>query len=152
MLHHPNIHFTYLISSTILGGVLFQYPIGLLSDRYKKLDLLIGLNVVIAVILPLCVIFFHTIGLVPLLMILGGCLFSIYPLTITLACERFERKDYFNIVQTLLLIYSFGCIASPIIVTQLFLNIFTNLMFGIFAAIFIINAILLIYTVISETP
>lgn len=145
MFHHPRVHFTYLLSIVIFGGALSQYPVGWLSDRYKRYDVLLWLNLIIACIIPLCVVFFTSLWLVPLLFVLGGCLLGIYPLTITATCDEFGKKEYFSIVQTLLLIYGLGCIVGPFFAIWGFISFLGNTM-GVMFCLFAVNLAAMVYT------
>lgn len=144
MYYHPYIHFTYLISATILGGVIFQYPIGLLSDYYSRRVVIMSLNMAVICLIPLCVIFFNTIALFFLLLVLGGCILVIYPLSISHTCDFFPKQSYFSIVQTLLLVYGIGSIIGPFIVTSIFFNMFSD-MTAVFAALMVTSSVLLVH-------
>jgi len=146
LFYHPSIHFTHLIAVSVFGGALFQYPLGLLAQYCKRRTILFVLNIIIACIIPMCILFFKTFWLVLLLAILGGCLFAIYPMIVTYTCNRFEKEDYFNILQTLLLTYGMGSIIAPFILTLVFFNLFTNNV-AVFGVIFMMNALLMAFMI-----
>ena len=141
MFHHPYIHFTYLLSIVILGGALFQYPVGILSDRYKHFNVLLSLNIMMAILLAMSLIFFNTYWILPLLFLLGGCLLGIYPLTITATCRLI--KNDFSVVQTLLLVYGLGCILGPFICIWMFMPFFRE-MDAVWVCLFAVNFVTMI--------
>ncbi|MDF2549547.1 MAG: putative permease, major facilitator superfamily [Chlamydiales bacterium] len=100
---------------TIGGGFLFQWPIGYLSDHMPRRTLLMMLSAVaiipcvgIALTLdPTYVLFFS--------FILGGMAYTIYPVATSYACEAFSQKDITAVMGALLLAYSIGSVAGPLL-------------------------------------
>ena len=50
-----------------------------------------------------------------MLFIFGGFVFTLYPVSISLACDSLEQKDIISGTQGILLTYSFGATAGPFI-------------------------------------
>lgn len=100
---------------TILGGTLWQWPIGKLSDKMDRQKLLIALSFL--VLLPTIGLkLLEGISLVPYLLafILGGITFTIYPLSVALVCDRVKQKGMTHIAGVLLLAYSIGATIGPL--------------------------------------
>ncbi|USO02772.1 MAG: MFS transporter [Alphaproteobacteria bacterium] len=149
LFYQPLIHFTHLMAVSILGGALFQYPLRHLSRHFEKRTILFGINIFIACLIPLCVLFFKTLWLMLFLVMLGACLLAIYPTVVTYTCSRFEKAECFNIMQTLLLTYGIGSVIAPFIVTGVFMNLFMNNI-AVFGAIFVMNALLLVFRLLKR--
>jgi MFS family permease len=108
----------------ILGGMLLQYPIGKLSDLFERRLVLLYISIASAIILLLMnfslsseIMFFS------LVLFLGGCTFTLYPVSISYACDSLENKDIVSGTQTLLLAYSLGAMIGPVIASVLMANI-----------------------------
>lgn len=105
---------------TILGGLLAQMPVGILSDRIGRRKMLawsgfFGAGVfLLMLVLPLIwrdsVVLLYAVGF-----LLGISLFSIYPLSVARANDVFdENKDLVEISRTLLFSYGFGSFIAPL--------------------------------------
>lgn len=105
----------------ILGGLMAQLPVGMLSDRLGRRKMLawsgffsVGVFMLMLV-LPLIwrdsVALLYTVGF-----LLGVSLFSIYPLSVARANDVFdENTDLVEISRTLLFSYGFGSFIAPLI-------------------------------------
>jgi MFS family permease len=106
---------------TILGGLMAQLPVGMLSDRLGRRKMLawsgffsVGV-LLLMLILPLIwrdsVALLYTVGF-----LLGVSLFSIYPLSVARANDVFdENTDLVEISRTLLFSYGFGSFIAPLV-------------------------------------
>lgn len=106
---------------TILGGLIAQLPVGMLSDRIGRRKMLawsgfFGASVfLLMLVLPLIwresVTLLYTVGF-----LLGVSLFSIYPLSVARANDVFdENTDLVEISRTLLFSYGFGSFIAPLL-------------------------------------
>ena len=106
---------------TILGGLMAQLPVGMLSDRIGRRKMLalsgfFGAGVfLLMLVLPLIwresVALLYTVGF-----LLGVSLFSIYPLSVARANDVFdENTDLVEISRTLLFSYGFGSFIAPLL-------------------------------------
>jgi MFS family permease len=106
-----------MMAVVILGGMLLQYPIGRFSDKFDRRIVLIfvcALATASSVLLILSVtIDSYVLQLVSLLL-LGGATFTLYPLSISHACDHLKPEDIVGGTQGLLLIYSAGATIGPI--------------------------------------
>lgn len=111
-----NLSIAHLMSLTIAGGFLLQYPIGHLSDLVNRR------KVVIAVSLMSCV---SAIGIILLganpfwvlacSFILGGFTFTIYPLSIAQVVDRSTSDQVVTVAGIMLFAYSIGAVIGPFI-------------------------------------
>ncbi len=104
--------------AVIFGGMLLQYPVGKLSDIIERRLVLIIISIAtILVSLFLMVSSANQPGILfLLLMIFGGLTFTLYPISISHACDALESKDIVAGTQSLLLAYSIGAMVGPSIV------------------------------------
>lgn len=107
-----------MLAITVLGGMLFQYPVGRLSDHFDRRVVLVFVSlftVLSSFILMICIsvdVFSLVLGS---LFILGGASFTLYPLSISHACDHLESDDIVAGTQSLLLVYSVGATLGPVI-------------------------------------
>ncbi|MCC5796795.1 MAG: MFS transporter [Methylophaga sp.] len=106
---------------TILGGLVAQMPVGMLSDRLGRQKMLAWAGFfsvgVLMLMLTLPWIWHESVTLLYLLgFLLGMSLFSIYPLSVARANDEFdENKDLVEISRTLLFSYGFGSFMAPLL-------------------------------------
>lgn len=101
----------------IFGGMLLQYPIGKLSDVLERRLVLIYVAIA-TICISLVVIFFKTetpFIFFFLMLFVGGLTFTLYPISISHACDSFSSKDMVAGTQSLLLAYSIGAMIGPFV-------------------------------------
>ncbi len=107
-----------LMAVMVLGAMLLQYPVGRWSDRHDRQMVLILIGAFCALIsagilwLPL-----PPWGLAALLFLLGGGVFSLYPVSVGHAADRAPAGALVRMSQGLLLINAIGSTLSPPIIT-----------------------------------
>jgi len=141
---------------TIGGGFILQWPIGHLSDLLDRRKVLLGVTFLILV--PSIFVFFlasymHFVFICSFL--LGGLCFTLYPLSITQVCDRFESHQISYVIGMLSLVFGIGAILGPI-VSSLFMTAFTAkavyLYIGGVASIFGLSGVFFIYKRPKPTP
>jgi MFS family permease len=102
---------------SILGGLVAQWPVGTLSDRYGRRKLLAWAGLFSAAICLLLALLATHIRLFYLLgFLLGTSLFSIYPLSVARANDRLDHgKDLVEISRSLLFAYGIGSFLAPLV-------------------------------------
>lgn len=111
------IEISQVMGFTILGGLALQWPFGLLSDIFERRKILL-LNTSLLTLICVVLAFSHHFpfwGLLLLLIIFGGCSFTLYPLSITYCSDYFSSKAITAVTSACLIIYGIGCIFGPII-------------------------------------
>jgi MFS family permease len=103
----------------LVGGMVFQIPIGRLSDHFDRRtvlsNLLAGAVVVCAAGLA-AQRFGNPVEVMLLLSaLLGGALSNIYPLTMAQAFDYLDRDQYVAAASRLLMVFSAGAVAGPLI-------------------------------------
>ncbi|CEK09228.1 MFS transporter [Legionella hackeliae] len=98
----------------IFGGMLLQYPVGKLSDVIERGMVLILLTVgTITVSILLLMGYHHPWLIFSLMVFFGGLTFTIYPISISYACDELHERDIVAGTQSLLLAYSLGAMVGP---------------------------------------
>lgn len=105
-----------LMALTIFGGMLLQYPLGKLSDLIERRKVLMGVTISLGLLSAFMALTFHNITISTItVFFLGGVTFTIYPMSIAQACDNLQQEDIISGTQGLLLAYSVGAAAGPII-------------------------------------
>ena len=106
-----------LMSATILGGALLQWPIGHLSDRLDRRIILILTSLAtaaVAVLASLLVVDGET-GLIPYAFVYGGLMFSLYGISVAHTNDHLEQAQVLEATRGLLLIYGLGAFSGPLL-------------------------------------
>jgi len=104
------------MSTTILGGVVLQFPIGLWSDRTDRrlTIMLVGFSMAIAALFATFSPAGQSIWLSICLFVLGGMMCSVYPLSVAHANDHPGVGDRLTLSTSLLLIHGIGAAFGPI--------------------------------------
>ncbi|WP_277051677.1 MFS transporter [Zestomonas thermotolerans] len=130
------------MGSCILAGLLVQWPLGWLSDRYNRSVLIRSCAVLLALAaLPLAVL--PKVGL-PLLFGVGFavCLlqFSLYPLAVAFSNDHVESERRVSLSAMLLVTFGVGACAGPLLAGVLMRSLGANMFyaFEVFCALILI--------------
>lgn len=119
-----------MMAAVMLGAVLFQYPLGKLSDMTDRRYVMVGLGVA-GTIAGFFVSTISVDGTQPslfffaVMVLLGGFVFPIYGLVTAYANDHAKPEDFVKISSSLLILYGFGNIIGPL-VTGPMMQIFGN--------------------------
>jgi MFS family permease len=109
------------MAALILGGMLLQYPIGHLSDRFDRQRLIIAVSSLLAattvVAWWVAELPFPSLSLTALA--LGGLTFTLYPLGVAQITDRVRGQSFVAITSVVLLIWGVGAASGPVLVGQL---------------------------------
>lgn len=107
----------WLMSTTIFGGAMLQWPIGKLSDHVDR-RIVLGLATFSAAILAL-IIFFNgnhaNFGFYAIYFLYGGLAFSIYSLSVAHINDRLHADQALDASKNLLQLYGIGAVAGPLL-------------------------------------
>lgn len=134
-LKYDSIEFvSFFMAFSIIAGLVSQWPIGLLSDKFGRRKLIafcgfyIFISCLIFIFLPNSTFNTYLIGI-----ILGFIIFSIYPLALSRANDVVdENKDIVEISRALLFTYGLGSFIAPIFL-GIGLYFYSEFIFIIFA-------------------
>lgn len=122
------------INATVLGGIVLQLPIGLLSDKHDRRIAIILVSFISAAATLSAL--FAPPGATPYLMVcmfaFGGMLFSFYPLSIAHANDH-PGVNHVAVSTNLLLTYGIGAAIGPILGGVLMNQFGHNIMMAYFA-------------------
>ncbi|HDS1772365.1 MFS transporter [Pseudomonas putida] len=109
-----------MMAWVILGAMLLQYPVGRWSDRKDRLDVLLALAA-LCVVLSLVTVFLPSDSfLLPaMLFLLGGGVFTLYPVAVSHAADRAPSDALVPMIQGLLLINSLGSAMAPVAISPM---------------------------------
>jgi MFS family permease len=124
------------MASAILGSVLMQWPIGLLSDRIDRRRVIVWLCAAVSVIaVLLAIVPGEAPGLIYLLMFLyGGLSFPLYGVFVALAGDSLEADELVSASSKILLANGVGSALGPMGVAWLMENV-ANAVYGLFIAL-----------------
>jgi len=131
----------------IASGVIAQFPVGLLADKYGKHALLLW-EMMIAIIACLMLIFdvfsvFATI-------ILGATIYTVYPLAMAWACETVRKQEIVVMNQTMLLVNTLGSLIAPAIIALAMDELGNSYLFISFVIISLYFVLLLLKNLIKR--
>ncbi|SMC85442.1 Predicted arabinose efflux permease, MFS family [Desulfocicer vacuolatum DSM 3385] len=107
---------TFFMTVTIWAGLFFQWPMGIISDRFDRLAVLSVLGFFTAVVCFAIALTGHMgYSILMGLSILFGVVFSIYPVAVARAQDNLDEENIVPISAALILSYSVGSGIGPLI-------------------------------------
>lgn len=132
----------------VSAGIVGQWPIGRLADRFGRL---LVLRVQVFVVIMGCLAMLSNAAMAPALFILGAAGFTLYPVAMAWACEKVEHRQLVAMNQALLLSYTIGSLLGPTFTAMLMQNYSDNLLFIMIASVSFIYLLMLLRKV-GEHP
>lgn len=106
---------SWFMTAAILGGVVLQWPLGLMSDRFDRRRVIVGslaAAAILAVVIILAALALPAL-LLPAIALFGGVAFALYPLFVAHANDRLSAESRVGATGGLVMIYSAGAVAGP---------------------------------------
>lgn len=132
----------------VSAGIVGQWPIGRLADRFGRL---LVLRVQVFVVIMGCLAMLSNAAMAPALFILGAAGFTLYPVAMAWACEKVEHHQLVAMNQALLLSYTIGSLLGPTFTAMLMQNYSDNLLFIMIPSVSFIYLLMLLRKV-GEHP
>ena len=132
----------------VSAGIVGQWPIGRLADRFGRL---LVLRVQVFVVIMGCFAMLSNAAMAPALFILGAAGFTLYPVAMAWACEKVEHHQLVAMNQALLLSYTIGSLLGPTFTAMLMQSYSDNLLFIMIASVSFIYLLMLLRKV-GEHP
>ena len=108
------------MSLTVWSGLIFQLPVGLLSDRLDRLTVLAGIGFLIAIVsLAIALLGRTGMGVLLLLTACFGVAFSIYPVSMARAQDNLDKADIVPVSAALILFFGMGACVGPLAASTL---------------------------------
>lgn len=107
-----------LMSATIFGGAILQWPIGHLSDRMDRRTVLILTSFCTAIVsgVAALIVIRGYPGLIVSAFLHGGLMFSLYGISVAYSYDHLESGHALEATRGLLLIYGVGALCGPLLV------------------------------------
>jgi MFS family permease len=130
-----------LLAAMPLGSVLFQIPLGWISDRIDRRIVIVGAALVVACAGVAAGIFdgYALAVLVPIYLVWGGTTESIYSLSNAHANDRASKEEMVALASTMLFAWSLSGVIVPAVATGL------TAIFGTIAFIYVAVAIAIVF-------
>lgn len=125
----------------VSAGIVGQWPVGRLADRYGRL---LVLRVQVFVVILGCLAMLSHAAMAPALFVLGASGFTLYPVAMAWACEKVEHHQLVSMNQALLLSYTIGSLLGPTLTSMLMQNYSDNLLFIMIACVSFIYLLMLL--------
>lgn len=125
----------------VSAGILGQWPIGRLADKFGRL-LVLRVQVFVVIVGSLAML--GQAAMAPTLFILGAAGFTLYPVAMAWACEKVAHHQLVGMNQALLLSYTTGSLLGPTLTSMLMQNYSDNLLFIMIASVSFIYLLMLL--------
>ncbi|MGL5812567.1 MAG: MFS transporter [Aeromonas sp.] len=125
----------------VSAGILGQWPIGRLADRFGRLPVL---RVQVFVVILGAMGMLGNLAMGPALFILGVAGFTLYPVAMAWACEKVEQHQLVAMNQALLLSYTIGSLLGPTLTALLMEHYSDNLLFVMIAGVSLVYLLMLL--------
>lgn len=142
-----------LMSLTIFGGVCLQWPLGRLSDKYSRSNVLIFTCLgMFAPCMAICFFPDNPWNVLVNSFLLGGLAFTIYPQSISLVTVQMPSISFTAATAVALLTYGLGSMFGPLIVPVFSTQLGIASLYGVIAALSGIFAIGGLTAALVEKP
>ena len=122
----------YWMALLVSAGIIGQWPVGRLADRYGRL-LVLRVQVFVVILGALAML--SNAAMAPALFILGCAGFTLYPVAMSWACETVAHHELVAMNQALLLSYTVGSLVGPTMTSMLMQSYSDRLLFVMIAAV-----------------
>ncbi|MDU6922931.1 MFS transporter [Franconibacter helveticus 513] len=125
----------------VSAGIVGQWPIGKLADRFGRL---LVLRVQVFVVIMGCMAMLSNAAMGPTLFVLGAAGFTLYPVAMAWACEKVAPHQLVAMNQALLLSYTIGSLLGPTLTASLMQSYSDSLLFVMIASVSFIYLMMLL--------
>jgi MFS family permease len=108
---------SWIMSITVFCGLGAQWIVGSLSDQFDRTVVLTGVAIAMAAVSGGMFLFEETafVGLAVKMGVWGALMFAVYPVSVARAHDLFQGRDTVTVSSGLILAYSIGACASPLL-------------------------------------
>lgn len=131
----------YWMALLVSAGIVGQWPVGRLADRYGRL---LVLRVQVFVVIMGALAMLSNAAMAPALFVLGCAGFTLYPLAMSWACETVAHHELVAMNQALLLSYTIGSLIGPAMTSMLMQNYSDRVLFLMIAAVAFVYLVMLL--------
>lgn len=110
-----------LLIVTMAGGIMFQYPLGRVSDRLDRRLVMAGAGILCCVVAVLAASLAPTtpIPVFVLVFLLGGLVYPIYSIAVAHANDHVDSTRFVQVSGGLLILYGIGTMFGPLLAASL---------------------------------
>ncbi|HGM6861164.1 MFS transporter [Serratia rubidaea] len=131
----------YWMALLVSSGIIGQWPVGKMADRYGRL-LVLRVQVFVVIIASMAMLGGYAMA--PSLFILGCAGFTLYPVAMSWACEKVQSHELVAMNQALLMSYTIGSLLGPSMTAMLMQNYSDQLLFVMIAAVALVYLVMLL--------
>ncbi|NDL62911.1 MFS transporter [Acerihabitans arboris] len=131
----------YWMALLVSAGILGQWPIGRLADRYGRL-MILRIQIFMVIIGSLSML--SHAAMAPALFLLGCSGFTLYPVAMSWACEKVSPDELVAMNQALLLSYTLGSLLGPSTTALLMQRYSDRLLFVMIAVVALVYLAMLL--------
>ncbi|MFS2224978.1 MFS transporter [Pantoea sp. B65] len=131
----------YWMALLVSAGIVGQWPVGRLADRFGRL---LVLRVQVFVMIVGSIAMLGDTAMAPALFVLGCAGFTLYPVAMSWACEAVAHHELVAMNQALLLSYTIGSLAGPSMTSLLMQHYSDNLLFVMIAVVALVYLVMLL--------
>ncbi|AKG70822.1 MFS transporter [Serratia fonticola] len=131
----------YWMALLVSSGIVGQWPIGRLADRYGRL---LVLRIQVFVVILASIAMLGNYAMAPALFILGCAGFTLYPVAMSWACEKVQPHQLVAMNQTLLMSYTVGSLLGPSMTSMLMQSYSDRLLFVMIAVVALVYLVMLL--------
>ncbi|KFK97766.1 MULTISPECIES: MFS transporter [unclassified Serratia (in: enterobacteria)] len=131
----------YWMALLVSSGIVGQWPVGRMADRYGRLQVL---RIQVLVVILASIAMLGNYAMAPALFILGCAGFTLYPVAMSWACEKVMSYELVAMNQALLMSYTIGSLLGPSMTSMLMQNYSDRLLFVAIAAMALIYLLMLL--------
>ncbi|GAA3609621.1 MFS transporter [Gibbsiella greigii] len=134
-------HVGYWMALLISAGIVGQWPVGRMADRYGRL---LVLRIQVFIVILASVAMLSNYGMAPSLFMLGCAGFTLYPVAMSWACEKALPHELVAMNQALLMSYTIGSLLGPSMTAMLMQNYSDRLLFVMIALVALVYLVMLL--------
>ena len=127
----PTEKISLFVASAFVGVIIFQLPIGYLSDRTDRRKVIIGLSALSIVIVILSINSVNPNILIALFSLLGGLTLPLYAVCLAYVNDRLKPYEVLSANSALLKVSGVGSMISPLVVGYMMMNYGVSWFFGV---------------------
>ncbi|RRZ92855.1 MFS transporter [Erwinia sp. 198] len=131
----------YWMALLVSAGIIGQWPVGRLADRYGRL---LVLRVLVFGVILGAVAMLSNAAMAPALFVLGCSGFTLYPVAMSWACEKVAHHELVAMNQALLLSYTTGSLAGPALTSVLMQSYSDRVLFVMIAGVALVYLMMLL--------
>ncbi|MGG6176392.1 MFS transporter [Pantoea allii] len=131
----------YWMALLVSAGIVGQWPIGRLADRFGRMMVL---RVQVFVVILGAIAMLTNAAMAPALFVLGLAGFTLYPVAMSWACETVAHHELVAMNQALLLSYTLGSLTGPSMTAMLMQSYSDRVLFVMIAAVALVYLVMLL--------